>query len=254
MAITIAFANIKGGVGKSVSAIITSTILSDRGYKVLLVDCDPQRNSSAAFKCRTDGVPTLYDIMFSGYAAERCIQHTELGDCIASDQELTNIDSMLKPGPGMYKHLKKSLTNVEKEYDFIIFDTPPVRGALLGNVLYYVKNVCVPLKSGDLFCAQGLLDMASVVEEFQEDNEGLKIIGLLKVLYKKQQKLTKEVDVSLEQYAKKMHTKVFKTTIRESVRCQEAIMLREKISTYAPKSTVAKDYNDFVDELLREVM
>jgi chromosome partitioning protein len=111
----------------------------------------------------------------------------------------------------------------------------------------------VPIEC-ELFGIQGLFDFYDTVKEFQEDNESLKIAGLLKVKYKKNQKLTKDLEENmLPQYAKQMGTKIFKTTIRESVKCKEAIMLRTKLSEYAHGSTVEIDYKAFVDELLKEV-
>lgn len=253
MAIKIAFSNLKGGVGKTVSSTVVTSILAQRGFKVLLVDCDPQKNSSITFKSRSEGIPTLYDILFSGYSAEKCIQKTEIGEIIASDEMLKNADTRMPPGPGMYKHLKKALINVDDDYDFIIFDTPPAVGLLLGNVLMTVDYVICPLEC-ELFCISGLFDFADAVYEFQEDNKKLKILGILRVKYKRREKLTQELDDEvLPEYAKKIGTKIFNTTIRESVKMKEAILLRKTLMEHASGSTVAVDYNNFVDELLEEV-
>ena len=253
MSIKIAFANLKGGVGKTVSATAVASILEDRGYAVLLVDCDPQRNSTAVYGAKVDGAATMYDIIFSGYTARQCIQRTEFGEIIPNDEHLINCDGRLTPSPNMYKYLKKALIEVEREYDFIIFDTPPYRGVLLGNVLMSCDFVVVPLEC-ELFGIQGLFDFYDTIQEFQEDNSSLRILGLLKVKYKKNQKLTKDLEENmLPKYASKMGTRVFKTTIRESVKCKEAIMLRTRLSVYALGSTVFIDYSAFVDEMLEEV-
>lgn len=253
MAKKIAFTNLKGGVGKTVSATVVASILGDRGYKVLMVDCDPQRNSTAVYKAQVEGQPTMYDIFFSGYTAKECIQHTEFGDIIPNDPMLINADGKISPSVGMYRYIKKALKEIEDDYDFIIFDTPPYRGILLGNVLLCTDGVVVPTEC-ELFGLQGLADLNETIQEFKEDNEDLKIYGLLKVKYKKNQKLTKELEEEvLPSYAKQMGTKIFSTTIRESVKCKEAILLRMKLSEYAHGSTVEVDYNAFVDELLKEI-
>lgn len=253
MAIKIAFSNLKGGVGKTVSATTVASILEERGYGVLAVDCDPQRNTSAVYNARLDGVPTMYDIIFSKYTAEQCIQRTKYGEIIPNDKELINADGQIKPSPGMYKYIKKAIQTVENRYDFIIFDTPPYRGILLGNALMASDYVICPLEL-ELFGIQGLIDFYETIKEFQEDNEKLSILGLLKVKYKKNQNLTKDIEETLlPQYAQKMGTKVFRSTIRESVKLKESIILRQKLSAYASGSTVEIDYNAFVDELLEEV-
>ena len=253
MAVKIAFANLKGGVGKTVSATAVASILENRGFRVLMVDCDPQRNTSAVYKAKMENVPTMYDIIFSNFTAEQCIQTTSFGDIIPNDVALINADGRVTPGPGMYKHVKKALQCIEDKYDFILFDTPPYRGILLGNILYCSTYLIVPIEQ-ELFGIQGLLDFYDTVQEFQEDNEKLKIMGLLRVKYKKNQRLTRDIEESiLPKYAAQMNTKIFNTTIRESVKMKEAIMLREKISDYAKGSTVDVDYNNFVDEMLTTI-
>ncbi len=253
MAFKIAAANIKGGIGKSTTALNLTDQLLKRGYKVLMIDCDPQRNTTAVYRAKTEDCATMYDIIFSGYSAEETIQSTEFGDIIPNDVELKNADSQVKPGPGMYKHLKKNLAALEDKYDFMIFDTPPHNGVLLGNVLMACDGVVIPVEC-DLFGIQGLRDFYSTLQEFKEDNEKLTILGILKVKYKKNQNLTKDLEEStLPKYAENMQTKVFQTAIRESVKCKEAITGCMRLSQYAPKSTVEQDYSDLTDEILKEV-
>jgi chromosome partitioning protein len=102
MALKIGVANRKGGIGKSSTALALTAALKVRGYRVLMVDTDPQRNATNVYRALTDGVPTLYDIIFAQYKASDCIQHTDYGDIIASDDNLESADTMIKPGPGMY--------------------------------------------------------------------------------------------------------------------------------------------------------
>ena len=113
MALKIAIANQKGGIGKTTTALALSDGLRKRGQKVLLIDTDPQRNSTHVYGAQTDGVATLYDIIFAGYTAEQCIQRTDYGDIIASDEQLQNADAQVKPSPRMYKHIKTALKKVE---------------------------------------------------------------------------------------------------------------------------------------------
>ena len=94
------------------------------------------------------------------------------------------------------------------------------------------------------------MDFYETVKEYQDDNEKLRILGLLKVKYKGKQNLTREVETLLDEYARQMETKVFHTAIRESVKCQEAQTLRKSIFDYAPTSTTAVDYDALIDEIM----
>lgn len=253
MAIKIGFANRKGGIGKSTSTLAVAADLQNRGYKVLTVDCDPQRNTTSCYKAQTDGVATLYDIFFADYGAADCIQHTDYGDIIAGDEQLQNADTQIKPGPKMYKYIKNALKPIEKQYDFILFDTPPHAGILLGNMLEATEWLIVPCTC-DSFGMVGISDFYETIKEYQEDNDSLKIMGLLIIKYKGRQNLTRNIeDNLLPELAGKMDTKVFDTRIRESVKCQEAQTLRQSIFEYAPKCTTAIDYHTLVDEILKEV-
>jgi chromosome partitioning protein len=253
MALKIGVANRKGGIGKSSTALALTAALKVRGYRVLMVDTDPQRNTTNVYRALTDGVPTLYDIIFAQYKASDCIQHTDYGDIIASDDNLESADTMIKPGPGMYKYLRNAIREIDKDYDYIIFDTQPHAGLLLGNVLMACQFIVTPCTC-DAFGIQGMMDFYDTIKEYQEDNEKLQILGLLIIKYKGRQSLTKDIeDNLLPQYADYMHTKIFESRIRESVKCQEAQTLRMSIFDYAPNSTTAIDYNNFVDELIREV-
>jgi chromosome partitioning protein len=160
---------------------------------------------------------------------------------------------MIKPGPGMYKYLRNAIREIDEDYDYIIFDTQPHAGLLLGNVLMACQFIVTPCTC-DAFGIQGMMDFYDTIKEYQEDNEKLQILGLLIIKYKGRQSLTKDIDDNLlPQYAERMHTKIFESRIRESVKCQEAQTLRMSIFDYAPNSTTAIDYNNFVDELIREV-
>ena len=250
MAIQIAVANQKGGIGKSTTALALTAGLKKRGYSVLMIDTDPQRNTTNVYKAKTENTPTLYDIIFSGYEVSDCIQKTAYGDIIAADENLQNADIQIKPSPSMYKYIKNFVKELQNEYDFIVFDTPPHAGVLLGNVLMSCDYVIIPVTC-DLFGIQGIMDFYKTVKEYQEDNKKLRLLGLLIVKYKSNQNLTKDVeDNLLPEYAKKMNTSVFKIKIRESVKCQEAQTLRRSIFDHAPKSTTAKDYDCFINDIL----
>ena len=106
----------------------------------------------------------------------------------------------------------------------------------------------------DSFGIEGITDFYDTIKEYQEDNEQLKILGLLIIKYKGRQNPTKDIEENLlPSYAKAMNTKVFKTRIRESVKCQEAQTMRQSIYDYSPTCTTAIDYNKLIDEILDEL-
>lgn len=252
MAIKIAVANQKGGIGKTTTALAVANGLIKRGKKVLLIDTDPQRNSSKVYRAETKDIETLYDIFFGGYKAGECIQHTELGDIIASDELLKNADVEIKRSPKMYYYIKNAIKEAENDYDFIIFDTPPQTGILLGNVLMATQYVICPVTC-DMFGVQGILDFYNTVTEYmgEEGNEDLSFLGILRVKFKGRQNLTKDIDENaLPAYAKEMNTRVFETKIRESVKCQEAQTTMNSLFDYAPDCTSAVDYDALITEIL----
>lgn len=253
MAYSLAFCNIKGGSCKTTSSINLADQLMRRGYRVLLVDTDPQRNATTTYGAEYLGVPTLDDIFKQGFTAKQCIQHTAFGDIVAGDVSLIDADTSIKTGPKMYKYIKNAFKEVEGEYDFIIFDTPPKFGVLMGNVLEYVNGVICPVKC-DLYGVQGLDDFVEIVEEFQEDNENLKVLGLLKVLYKPRLNLTRNVEEGvLQDFANKLNTKIYKTGIRESTACAEAESMQLRLTKYKPYSTTGLDYEYFTKEFLEDL-
>ena len=253
MAIKIGLANQKGGIGKSTTALALAAGLQMRGHKVLMIDTDPQRNTTNVYKAKTDGVPTLYDIIFSGYKAIDCVQKTDYGEIIASDGNLNNADSMIKPSPKMYKYISNAINEIDDKYDYIIYDTPPHAGIILGNVLMSCEHLIIPCTC-DLFGIQGMMDFYDTVKEYQEDNTKLSIMGLLIVKYKGRQNLTKDIEEKLlPDYSTQMNTKLFKTKIRESVKRQEAQTLRKSIFEHAPTCNTAIDYGKLIEEIIAEV-
>lgn len=249
MAITIAVASQKGGIGKTTTALAIADNLIKRGKKVLFIDTDPQRNSSSVYKAKIDDQDTLYDIfMAQDLDPKECIQTTEYGDIISSDPLLQDADDRIPHDVRRYKYLKKAIDAVQKKYDYIIIDTPPRTGVLLTNVLVATSYVIVPVTC-DYFGVQGLMDFFETVKIIKEENEKLKILGLLKIRYKGRQNLTKEIeDYILPDAAKQMKSKVFDTAIRESVKCQEAQSTKTPLFTYSPSCTTAVDYDEFVEK------
>lgn len=249
----IAIANAKGGVSKTTTALAISDVLNKNNKKTLLIDSDPQRNASVVFSAQVKDVATLYDLIIhpEDTTIEECIQHTELGDIIAGDDALLNADAEIPMNDiHRFRRMKNALEPIIKKYEYIIIDTAPAKNVILANVLLAATHVIIPVTC-DRFSSQGLMDLYHLIESYKKiDNPKLKLMGLLKTKYKERQVFTQDMSDVLEQRAKDMKTKVFETSIRESVKCQEAQALSVSLFTHAPNSTTAKDYETFVEKEL----
>ena len=252
----ICIANQKGGIGKTTTATSLASILCNKGYKALLIDADPQGNSTDTYHGISKDQASLYDVLLDRedpLPIEEAIQHTIIGDIVVSDPELKKADIILANDPGALFILKESLTSL-KGYDYVIIDTAPADNVILKNCLAACDRVVIPI-TPDRYALQGLSDLNRTINAVKKyQNPKLNIAGLLLVKYKKNQSLSKEVKDALTDIAFQMNTKVFNTTIRESVNAQKAQAMRTTLNNYAPRSTTAIDYNSFVSELFEEVM
>ena len=245
MAEIIAVANQKGGIGKTTTSLALADALNMKGKKVLYVDLDPQCNGTGNYRAKVEGVGTLYDLLVNGDTD--CIQTTERGDIIAGDPLLKEASKVIDGASATFK-LKKGLTEIRKQYDYIILDTPPALSILLTNALTAADKVIIPL-TADLFGLQGLTQLHDTIAEVQEfTNPGLKVDGLLLVKYKERTNLTKEIHAALPEYTKLLNTKVYETKIREAVATQEAQAARQSLFAWAPTSTTAEDYMNLLNE------
>lgn len=247
MAEIIAVANQKGGIGKTTTSLALTDALNMMGKKTLYVDLDPQCNGTGNYRAKVEGVGTLYDLLVNGDTD--CIQTTKRGDIIAGDPLLKEAAKQIDGAAATFK-LKKGLSEIRKQYDYIILDTPPALSILLTNALTAADRVIIPLTT-DLFGLQGLTQLRDTIAEVQEfTNPELKVDGLLLVKYKERTNLTKEVLASLPEYTKLLNTKVYETKIREAVATQEAQAARESLFTWAPASTTAEDYLNLLKEVI----
>lgn len=254
----IVVANQKGGVGKTTTcnAIATGLGKHHKGYKVLAIDTDPQGNFS--FSCGVNPLDcdlTVYEL-FHGKNVNDAIVQTELGfDLIPSSLTLAGAD-MEFTRIGREQMLNKSLSNLEKDYDYIIIDTPPTLGVLSTNALSVnigSMNLIIPMMA-DIFSIQGLSQLAGFVDNIREyTNPNVRILGLLITKYKQRQNLTKALIDQINEQAEAIGTRVFESKIRESVAIREAALLQLDIYNEAPNSNAVLDYEDLLNEILEEL-
>ncbi|MBO5706409.1 MAG: ParA family protein [Bacteroidaceae bacterium] len=245
----IAVANQKGGIGKTTTSLALAAGLKRKKKKVLLIDLDPQANATDIYRAEIEGVGTAYDLLVDGDTD--CIQNMDAGDIIAGDPNLKDASKLLDGVSAAYK-LKKGLASIAPNYDFIIIDTPPALSVLLTNALTAADTVIIPLTS-DRFGLHGLVQLNDTIKDIKEfTNPGLTVAGLLLVKYRASTTLAKAVDESLPEYAALLGTKIFDTKIRESIDARKAQAAQAGLYSFAPYCTTARDYDSFIDELLKE--
>lgn len=245
----IAISNQKGGVGKTTTATTLAYGLKLRGKRVLLVDCDPQGNSTDTWRAKnTAGHPTLADLLFSNEPAEECVQHTEMGDILAGDPVLEDAEKQLTGFAGYFR-LKRRLEPLLAQYDHVILDTPPNLGILLQNALIAAEGVIVPVTCGR-YALQGMGRFIETVNDVKsQPNPDLEVLGLLLVKYAGRTVLAKEVTTGLPELTKNLGTNVFDTKIRRTEEVEKAQASRVPLQRYSPEATAALDYNTLIEEL-----
>lgn len=252
MAKVICVTNQKGGVGKTSTVTSVAAILSERGYKTLVIDADVQCNTTDTYRAAYDGVPTLYDVMLeesNPVSINDAIQHTEMGDIVAADPLLKETDSKL--GGGGVKGLKKlkmALDQLEG-YDYVVIDTHPSVDMMLRNVLVASDEILIPMKVGR-YSFQGINDLVEAVEDAQALNPKLKIAGILRVVYNDRTHIGQDTSAALESVSNLLSTRVFKSTIRDCVKVPEAQSERMTLIKYARSCSAERDYEDFLEEYL----
>lgn len=247
----IILANAKGGVGKSSSSTALAAILTERGYRTLLIDCDTQCNSTDTYRAVTEGAATIYDVLLdeSRIGISEAVQHTECGDILAGDSLLRQADEKLKGCvDGLYR-MADVLENCN-DFDYIIIDTAPAMNSILHNCLIAADEVIIPV-TADRYALQGLSQLFETIRAIRKrQNPRLTVAGLLLTKYNGRANLSREVRASLEDVAESMNTKILNTAIRECIKVKEAQARKMLLTDYAPKCTAAEDYNRLADELI----
>ncbi|MBQ3797676.1 MAG: ParA family protein [Butyrivibrio sp.] len=251
MATVFVVANQKGGIGKSTTATNLAGILSKKA-KTLLIDADPQGNSTSTYEAKVEDVATLYDVIIDSdkLPIADAIQHTENGDIVASDPLLVKAEKMLDGDVEGFYRLKDALDELEG-YKYIVIDTAPSLNIILYNCLIAADKVIIPV-TADSYAMQGIQQLYDTIMAVKRrQNRDLSIAGLLLVRYSGRSNLEKETRESIEKSAKEMNTKLFKTVIRECVKTKEAQEQKKLLIDYAPKCNTCLDYIDFAKELVK---
>lgn len=245
----IAIINQKGGVGKSTTAEALAAGLSLKGFSVLAIDLDAQGNMTYTIGANPDGITSL-EVLTQKATAQEAIQHTNNGDIIPASNSLAGADAFIADTGKEYR-LKEALEPIEREYDYVVIDTPPALGILTVNALTACDSVIIPAQA-DIYSLQGIEQLSETMKPVKKYcNPALKVDGILLTRYSSRSVLSRDVADLANQLATKIGTKVFKTTIREAIAVKEAQISQQSLFKYAPKAKVTDDYAAFIDEILR---
>ena len=247
----IAIANRKGGVGKSTTAMALTSGLSLKGFKVLAIDLDAQRNLTSTMKAKSDE-KTIFSVLTGDISIKESIRHTQNGDIIPSSKSLSGADAVIKQTGKEYR-LKEAIEKIKFNYDYIIIDCPPALGILTVNALTAANTIIVPAQA-DIYSISGVEDLQEIIIPIKKYcNKDLTVAGILLTRYSPRAVLSRDITTLTEQLAKKMGTSLFKTKIREAIAVKEAQINRESLFTYAPKAKVTEDYKNFTEEFIKTI-
>lgn len=241
--------NQKGGVGKTTTAHAISAGLIRKGYKVLSVDLDAQRDLTKAMGAQA-GL-TVFEVLSKGISATKAIQHTPEGDILPSSAELGREGVLSKAGSE--NRLRRALQPLESAYDYVVIDCPPSLGILTVSALVASSHVVIPAHA-DFFSLEAVSETFATVSAVRGSvNPALRVLGIVVTEYKQRITLCKDCLEMLQERAEDFGTIVFGTKIRSSVALAEAQAYRTSVYDYSPRSNGSRDYTALVDEILSKL-
>ena len=247
----IVIANQKGGVGKTTTSVNLSACLGAAGKKVLVIDLDPQGNTTSGLGVEKDEVDTsIYDVIISGEVIEDAVLKTDyknLSLC-PSNVNLAGAEVEMVEMKDRETLLKENIKTIREKYDFIIVDCPPSLGLLTLNAFVAADSVLVPVQC-EYYALEGLSQLTKTIKNIKHSwNEKIQFEGILLTMFDARTNLSIEVADEVKKF---FPNKVFKSVIPRNVRLSEAPSFGEPIIIYDKYSKGAESYTDLAKEVIK---
>lgn len=249
----IAFANQKGGVGKTTTCVNLGAGFASLGYKTLIIDMDPQANASLHLGIKIyELTHSMYDVLISDVNISSIISETPIErlKIAPSHINLSGAEIELVNMIGRERVLKEKLDEMINDYDYILIDCPPSLGLLTLNSLTTAQYLIIPLQT-EFFALEGMDKLMKTIKIVRGKlNHSLKILSIVPTLYTEKTKLAKEAVEKITTYFK---NDVTKTKIRRNVKLAEAPSHGLPIMLYAPRSYGSIDYENLSKEIINKI-
>jgi chromosome partitioning protein len=243
----VVLANQKGGVAKTTTTLNLGVAFAEQGFKVLLVDLDPQGNLTMSQGLNPDSIErSMFDVLVHRMAIEQVIESREV-DIAVSSIDLAGADMALSSQIGRERALDKALAPIRDRYDYILVDTPPSLGLLTINAFVAATGVIVPVQT-EYLSLRGLVQLENTLAMVRENlNPRVEIIGIVPTMFDKRQTHSREADEILRESFGDL---VYNTRIRKTVRFAEAPVKGQSVLAYDSNGEAAQMYRDLAKEVL----